>query len=138
MEKLKEIGKILKVDGPEVHLQIDPAKIKTPQSDITKDSKYAIEIKSDKGTGDVSSAIAKADLKYKRSRHKLYHFDMEAGKKYTIEMKSTKIFCILFAEDPNGVLLARNGPNGGVRRRQGHRHCAGNRQTPYHRCRSWF
>jgi hypothetical protein len=115
VEKLKEIGKILKVDGPEVHVQIDPTKIKTPQSDVTKDSKYAIEIKSDKGTGDVSSAIAKADLKYKGSRHKLYHFDMEADKKYTIDMKSTKVLCMLFVEDPNGVLLARSAPNGGLR-----------------------
>jgi hypothetical protein len=115
VEKLKEIGKILKAEGGEVHVQIDPTKIKTPQSDVSKDSKYAIEIKSDKGTGEVSSAIAKDDLKYKGARHKLYHFDMEAGTKYTIEMKSTKFFCMLFAEDPNGVLLARNGPNGGVR-----------------------
>ena len=107
VEKLKEIGKILKIDGPEVHLAIDPTKIKTPQSDVTKDSKFAIEIKSDKGTGDVSSAIAKADLRYKGSRHKLFHFDTEAGNKYKIDMKSTKVLCMLFVEDPNGVLLAR-------------------------------
>ena len=115
VEKLKEIGKILKAEGGEVHVQIDPTKIKTPQSDVSKDSKNAIEIKSDKGTGEITGTIAKADLKYKETRHKLYHFDMEAGKKYTIEMKSTKIFCVLFAEDPTGLLLARSAPNGGIR-----------------------
>ena len=115
VEKLKEIGKILKAEGGEVHVQIDPTKIKTPQSDVSKDSKSAIEIKSDKGTGEITGTIAKADLKYKGTRHKLYHFDMEAGKKYTIEMKSTKIFCVLFAEDPTGLLLARSAPNGGIR-----------------------
>ena len=34
VEKLKEIGKILKVDGPEIHVQIDQTKIKTQQSDV--------------------------------------------------------------------------------------------------------
>lgn len=115
VEKLKEIGKILKAEGGEVHVEIDPTKIKTPQSDVSKDSKYAIEIKSDKGTGEITGTLAKADPKYKGTQHKLYHFDMEAGKKYTIEMKSTKMLCVLFAEDPTGVLLARSAPNGGIR-----------------------
>ena len=114
VEKLKEIGKILKAEKGEVHVEIDPKKIKTPQSDVSKDSKSAIEIKSDKGTGEITGTIAKADLKYRGTTHKLYHFDMEAGKKYTIEMKSTKMLCVLFAEDPTALLVARSAPTGGI------------------------
>src|SRR4051794_21897382 len=69
VEKLKEIGKILKAEKGEVHVEIDPKKIKTPQSDVSKDSKSAIEIKSDKGTGEITGTIAKADLKYKGTTH---------------------------------------------------------------------
>jgi S1-C subfamily serine protease len=115
VEKLKEIGKVAKVEGANVTLQVDPANVKAPQSDVAKDAGKAIELKNDKGNADFAGAIFKSDPLYKMRKHKLLLFEMEAGKIYQIEMKSTATSCCLFVEDPKGSLLVKNGPNGGDR-----------------------
>jgi hypothetical protein len=115
VEKLKKIGTITKIEGANVSLQVDPANVSAPQSDVTKDAGTAIELKNDKGNADFAGAIVKTDPQYDGKKHKLLLFEMEAGKTYQIEMKSMKFSCCLFLENPKGSLLAKNGPNGGNR-----------------------
>lgn len=112
VEKLKELGKVGTIEGAVVHLQIDPAKVRPPQSDVGKDGGKPIDVKNQKGYGEVTGNIAASDPAYKSRRHKLLLFDMEAGKTYQVEMASTAFPCCLFVEDPQGNLLAKNGPNG--------------------------
>jgi hypothetical protein len=115
VEKLKKMGNVTKIEGANVSLQVDTANVKAPQSDVTKEAGTAIELKNDKGKADFAGAIVKTDPPYKQKKHKLFLFEMEAGKTYQIDMKSTKFSCCLFLEDPKGSLLAKNGPNGGNR-----------------------
>jgi hypothetical protein len=57
--------------------------------------------------------LALTDQLYKNKRHKLFLFEMEAGKTYQIDMKSTVIDSYLFLEDPKGSLLAKDDDSGG-------------------------
>jgi hypothetical protein len=115
VEKFKELGKVSKIDGANVYLQVDPAKVKAPQTDVTKNAGKAIELKNDNGNADFAGAIVASDLPYKGKKHKLFVFEMAAGKTYQIDMKSTVIDSYLYLEDPKGRLLAKDDDSGGNR-----------------------
>jgi serine protease Do len=53
------------------------------------------------------------DPLYKNKKHKLFLFNMEAGKSYTIDMKSMAFDSYLYLEDPDGNLLAMDDDGGG-------------------------
>ena len=73
----------------------------------------AIELKNEKGQANFTGNIVANDALYKNKKHKLFLFNMEAGKTYQIDMKSTKLDSYLFLEDPQGNLLAQDDDSGG-------------------------
>lgn len=72
-----------------------------------------IELKSDKGNAAATVNLDAKDPLYKNKKHKLFLFNMEAGKSYTIDMKSMAFDSYLYLEDPDGNLLAMDDDGGG-------------------------
>lgn len=84
--------------------------------DITKPGEAAgkgIEIKNDKGKGDFTGKLDKDDPLHKNKKHKLFTFNMEAGKTYQIDMKSGAFDSYLYLESPEGDVLAQDDDSGG-------------------------
>jgi hypothetical protein len=82
--------------------------------ELTGDDGKPIELKSDKGKADFAGNLLKLDPVYKGGKkHKMFHFTMEAGKTYQIDMTSKAFDSYLFLESPEGKLLAQDDDGGG-------------------------
>lgn len=73
----------------------------------------AIELKNDMGNAGVNSSMSANDPVYKGKKHKLFLFNMEAGKIYKIDMKSKAFDSFLILEDSQGRELASDDDSGG-------------------------
>jgi Bacterial pre-peptidase C-terminal domain len=74
----------------------------------------AIELKNAKGGAAFTGEIAQGDSLYQKKKiHKLFLFEMEAGKTYQIDQVSGALDSYLYLEDPNGNLLAKDDDGGG-------------------------
>jgi hypothetical protein len=61
----------------------------------------------------VNDALNANDAVYQGRRHKVYVVDLEAGKTYQIDMRSTNFDSYLFFESPDRRLLAQDDDSGG-------------------------
>jgi hypothetical protein len=61
----------------------------------------------------VNDGLNQNDGVYQGRRHKVYTVDLEAGKTYQIDMKSTNFDSYLFFESPDRRLLAQDDDGGG-------------------------
>ena len=61
----------------------------------------------------VKEKLDQNDKAYNGRKHKMFLVDMEAGKTYQIDMKSTNFDSYLFFESPDGKLLAQDDDSGG-------------------------
>ncbi len=61
----------------------------------------------------VNDGLNQNDGVYQGRRHKVYLVEMEAGKTYQIDMRSTNFDSYLFFESPNKKLLAQDDDSGG-------------------------
>jgi hypothetical protein len=72
----------------------------------------AIELKNQKGQATYTGSLAADDPLYKGKKHKLFIFQMEAGKTYQIDHMSKDFDAYLYLEDPDGKLLAEDDDGG--------------------------
>lgn len=61
----------------------------------------------------VNDTLNQNDAVYQGRRHKVYVVDLEAGKNYQIDMRSTNFDSYLFFESPDKRLLAQDDDSGG-------------------------
>jgi len=74
----------------------------------------AIELKNDQGIASYTGPLLKTDPAYNGGkRHKMFLFNMEAGKTYQIDMTSKAFDSYLHLESPGGKLLASDDDGGG-------------------------
>jgi hypothetical protein len=72
-----------------------------------------IELVNDKGNANYVGKLTGIDAVYKGKKHKLFLFNMEAGKTYQIDMISKAFDAYLYLENPDGVQLAEDDDGGG-------------------------
>jgi hypothetical protein len=73
-----------------------------------------IELKADKGQVSYTGILLKTDPAYKGGKkHKMFLFNMEAGKTYQIDMTSKAFDSYLHLESPDSKLLASDDDGGG-------------------------
>lgn len=72
----------------------------------------AIELNNQKGQATYTGSLAAEDPIYKGKKHKLFIFQMEAGKTYQIDHMSKVFDAYLYLEDPDGKLLAEDDDGG--------------------------
>jgi hypothetical protein len=87
--------------------------VKVEKGNVPGGAAKAIELKNEKGKANHNGNLAANDAKFQNKTHKLFLFNMEAGKTYQIDMKSKALDSYLFLEDPNGVGLAQDDDSGG-------------------------
>ena len=73
----------------------------------------AVDLKLENGKASRTGTITMNDPVYKSKKHKLFTVQLEEGKTYQIDMKSTEFDSYLFLESPDGVLLAQDDDGGG-------------------------
>jgi hypothetical protein len=84
-----------------------------PGVKVVKNDGKPIELKNDKGKAAATATLNANDPMYMNKKHKLFHFNMEEGKTYQIDMTSDAFDSYLFLEDADGKLLARDDDGGG-------------------------
>jgi hypothetical protein len=71
-----------------------------------------IALKNEKGVGTYKGKLDKNDPLYKDKIHKLFTFQMEAGKTYQIDHMSDAFDCYLYLESPDGKVLQEDDDGG--------------------------
>jgi hypothetical protein len=83
--------------------------------EIIGDDGKPIELKNDNGKAAAKANLLKTDPVYKAAgkKHKMFLFEMTAGKTYQIDMTSGVFDSYLYLESPEGKLLAQDDDGGG-------------------------
>ena len=83
--------------------------------EIIGDDGKPIELKNENGKASVKGNLLKSDPVYKAAgkKHKMFLFEMTAGKTYQIDMTSGAFDSYLYFESPEGKLLAQDDDGGG-------------------------